>query len=71
MTVELSPVDSSNIEAVGFDPDAGELHVRFKGGKTYCYSGRTQAEHDALVQADSIGAHFHKHLRGAKEFRQL
>ena len=71
MTCELCPVESSNIEAIGFDPEAGELHVRFKGGKTFCYSGCTQAEHDALLQASSIGKHFHQHLRGKKEFRAL
>ena len=35
---EMQYVDSSNIEAIGYDPDNQELHVRFlKSGETYVY----------------------------------
>jgi len=35
---EMHFVDSSNVEAIGYDPDAQELHVRFvRSGETYIY----------------------------------
>ena len=35
---EMKYVDSTNIEAVGYDPESLELHVRFAGsGDTYAY----------------------------------
>jgi hypothetical protein len=36
---EMREVDSSAIEAVGYDPDTRELHVRFKDTGLYVYSG--------------------------------
>ena len=35
---EMHYVDSSNVEAIGYDPATQELHVRFlKSGETYVY----------------------------------
>ena len=34
---EMIYVDSSNIEAIGYDDDAQELHVRFLSGTSYIY----------------------------------
>lgn len=59
----LVPVTSSNIAAIGHDPDTNELHVRFHSGATHIYSGVTAAQHAALVGADSVGKHFMAHVR--------
>lgn len=71
MTVTLAPVQSSNIESVGFDPDAGEIHVKFKNGQSFAYGGCVQADHDTLVKAPSIGSHFHSAIRSKKKGRKL
>jgi hypothetical protein len=63
VSVKLRPVQSGAIRAIGYDPANEELHVEFRSGKTYVYSDVTPAEHEALAGADSIGAHFAKHIR--------
>lgn len=61
--MNLKPVTSSNIAAIGHDPDNNILHVQFKNGGTYAYHGVSAEEHDALVDADSVGSHFHQHIK--------
>lgn len=59
------PVESSSIKSVGYDEDKQELHVRFKTGKTYAYAGVTPRQHQALLNAPSVGGHFSAHIRNA------
>lgn len=64
--IRMTPVKSSNIEAIGFKD--GVLSVKFKSGKQiYDYPNVTPDEHKAFVEADSIGSHFHNHIKG-REF---
>jgi hypothetical protein len=64
--VKLEPVTSSNIAAVGYDHATRTLGVQFKSGGTYHYHDVSPEEHRALVSADSIGSHFHQHIRSGK-----
>lgn len=66
--VPLIPVDSSNIEAVGYDPESQVMHVKFRSGDTYQYSGVPADEHQALMSAPSIGGHFHRRIKGRYGF---
>jgi hypothetical protein len=63
MSMDLKPVTSSSIQAVGYHEDSRTLHVRFHSGHTYSYSNVDPEEHRALINAPSIGAHFSKHIR--------
>ena len=61
--IALKPVSSSNIEAVGYSPATQTLAVQFKRGKVaYHYSPVTQAEHDAIHTAPSVGKHIQEHF---------
>ena len=60
----LQPVESSSINAIGYDAGRQVLHVEFKTGSTYHYHEVEQSDHEALMGAKSIGAHFSKHIRG-------
>lgn len=62
--MKLEPVTSSNVSAIGYDPDAKALHVQYKSGATYIYSGVPQASYDALKGASSVGTHLHAHIKG-------
>ena len=60
---EMTPVTSSQIESVGFNPATGEGRVAFlaKGsrpGSLYSYPNCTQEEFDQIVNAGSVGAMF-------------
>lgn len=80
-TFELQPVDSSNIKATGHDPATGEMQIAFHlsncpvrngeacacVGKVYRYPDVPAEAHDKLRGAESIGSHFHAHIR--KQFK--
>jgi hypothetical protein len=59
----MTPVKSSNIEAVDYDEQARKLTVRFKGGKTWTYADVPKPTYDTLMAAQSIGKYFHAHIR--------
>jgi hypothetical protein len=63
--MERIPVTSSSIASIGHDPTTNTLHVEFKNGRVYAYADVSAAHHAALLSAESIGAHFGKHIRGA------
>jgi len=65
--IAMTPVDSSQIHAIGHSPETDTLAIHFKSksgpGSVYHYSGFT-AEHFADFQkAESIGSHFGKHIK--------
>lgn len=53
---EMIYVDSSNIEAIGYDDDAQELHVQFLCSAYYIYSGVPRFVFDDLMNAASKGS---------------
>lgn len=69
-TVSLKPVTSSNIKAIGHDPQTNELHVQYHSGDTYIYSGVSAAKHEAALTADSIGKFINTNVKGAHQFRK-
>lgn len=65
--MQRKPVSSSNIVSVGYNPEIKTLEVEFKGGGVYSYPGVTDNKYHELINADSIGSHFHKHIRGTHD----
>lgn len=57
------PVSSSNIASVGHDPETNTLEVEFRSGDVHQYDGVSAEHHSMLVNAPSIGKHFHKFIR--------
>lgn len=49
-TVTMLPVTSSNVQAVGYSPDARELHVQYKTGPTIYVHGQVPADVWATLQ---------------------
>lgn len=66
----LHPIKSTNIHSIGYDADARDLHVKFHGGDTWIYGGVPAERYEALREAKSPGAYFHKHVRGAHTGRR-
>lgn len=69
--IALSPVKSSNIKAIGHDPDTNELHVEFATGGRYVYEGVDADEFAALRDAKSIGSHLHASVKPKKKVRRF
>jgi len=52
--MDLIPVSSTNVAAVGFEN--GRMQVRFHGGGLYEYANVTRAQFDELLTTPSKGA---------------
>jgi KTSC domain len=63
--MEMIPVRSSTIEAVGYDETSLVLHVRFLSGGTYEYIGVPQTIFQQLIQAPSKGSFFDTSIKKA------
>lgn len=61
------PVQSSNIKAIGHDPQTNTMDVEFSSGKVYRYSEVNADEHMALIRAKSVGSHFANVIRPNKQ----
>jgi hypothetical protein len=61
---EMIFVDSSNVEAIGYDGDTQELHVRFlKSGQTYVYYAVEEWVFQGLMQVDSKGSYINATIK--------
>lgn len=66
---EMEYVDSSNIEAIGYDAEARELWVRFTSGSTYVYSDVPPATYDDIMRADSKGSYLNREIKPNYDYR--
>jgi hypothetical protein len=51
--MELVPVESSNVAAIGYHEECRLLRVLFKNGSTYDFPGVDAATHTQIMQAES------------------
>ena len=65
---EMIYVDSSNIEAIGYDDDAQELHVQFLSGGYYIYHDVPRQVFDGLMFATSKGSFLNREVKGVYQF---
>jgi hypothetical protein len=66
---EMEYVDSSNIEAIGYDEDARELWIRFLEGRMYVYSDVPPATYDDIMRADSKGSYLNREVKPNYSYR--
>lgn len=65
-------VDSSHIEAIGYDGETKQLHVRFlRSGATYVYDDVDEWVFDELRQSESKGKYFNREIRDVYSFTRL
>lgn len=69
--IEMQKVASSNIEAIGHDPRANELHVRFSSGATYVYHDVHRLYYQNMLAAKSAGSYHAEHIKGVFKHRKL
>jgi hypothetical protein len=66
----MKPVQSSNVSHIGYDPATKTLSIQFKGGNLYHYEGVSPEAFKALEDADSIGGHIARHIRGKYQHKK-
>src|SRR5579872_5340727 len=68
--VELTPVTSSNLAAVGYDPSTGQLQIRFRNGREYVYQVPFSI-YQGLMAASSKGRYFSFWIRWRYRGRRI
>jgi hypothetical protein len=65
----MTPVASTNLDEVGFNPDTGQGRVSFQDGRLYEYDNCTQEEFEQIVfgGSQSFGALW----KGIKPYRRI
>lgn len=66
---EHTPVTSSFIESLGYEGDV--LEVKFKNGSVGRHTGVSVDDHQALLNAESVGRHYGAHIRGKFPFTKV
>ena len=69
--IDLQPVESSQIAAIGHCAETNTLAIQFKKkdgpGSVYHYANFTADDFAAFKGAESIGSHFGQHIKPATE----
>jgi hypothetical protein len=58
-----TPVSSSNLKSVGYDPYSQTLEIEFHNGGIYQYSQVPQSVYSGLMGASSRGEYFESHIK--------
>jgi hypothetical protein len=66
--MQLIPVRSSLLAAVGYDPWRHVLEIEFKNGALYQYLAVPEWEYERLLRAESHGAYFNAEIRNRYKF---
>lgn len=67
--MNMIPVSSSNLVAVGYNPTNQDLTIQFGSG-VYTYTGVPQSTHTGLMNASSKGSYHHLHIKNRYPFRR-
>ncbi|ARU40010.1 hypothetical protein CCB80_02205 [Armatimonadetes bacterium Uphvl-Ar1] len=70
--MNLTPVSSSNIDAIGYDKESRTLRIRFKNGSVYDYHGVPESTYAGLMSAASKGTYLNTHVKqGGYHYNQI
>lgn len=67
----MRPVESSAIEAVGYEPATRELFIRYVETATYVYRNVGPEVFDKLISAPSKGAFVNEHVKPRFDYEHL
>ncbi len=64
-------VSSSNVAAVGYDPNTKTMDVTFNSGSVYNYFDVPMGIYEALISADSVGKTLHAIVKGHYAYERV
>lgn len=67
--MDREQVSSSLVASVGYDSDEELLEVELQNGRVYQYRDVPKDTYRGLVNANSIGRYFNRHIRGLSHVR--
>ena len=66
-----TPVTSSHVASVGYDPKTMTLEVEFKNGSIYHYFDVPEAVYRGLLSASSVGTYLNQNIKGSYRYAQI
>ena len=69
--MDRTPVSSSNLASVGYEPTSLTLEIEFRNGSVYQYFDVPEFEFRGLMQANSHGTHFGANIRDRYRYIRL
>ena len=69
--MELTPVKSSTVAKVGYNPETSELLVEFSSGAQYRYEAVEPEVYSALLGAESVGKFLNSNIKEKYEFQKI
>ncbi len=69
--MDMVNVNSSNIQAIGYDDEEEVLAIEFHSGMLYHYSGVSQTTFEELRDASSVGRYFNTNIRGDYPYQKM
>lgn len=64
MLPEMTPVQSSNVDSVGWDAATSRLYIKFNSGSIYVYENVPEDVFLDLEAAVSVGSYFNRQVKG-------
>jgi len=61
--MDMVRVNSSAIEAVGYDAVTHRMKIRFTSGTVYDFCGVPESVHSGLMRAFSKGTYYNEHIK--------
>ena len=69
--MNMTPVTSSNIASVGYDPYTSTLYIRFHKSGTYAYSNVPSHIYEGLLNAASHGKYHAAYIKHSYPYRRV
>ena len=69
--MEMVPVSSSQISAIGYEQETLKAQVRFTNGSLYEYDDVPKSTIDAVMGADSVGKAFNLLMKYGFNYRRI
>ncbi len=69
--MQMTNVESSNIQAVGYDESSSTLQIEFKNGAMYQYFDVPENVFTALRDADSVGGYLARNIKGTYRYSKV
>ena len=66
-----TPVSSSNLRSIGYDPNTRTLEIEFHDGGIYQYFEVPTEIHDALMSASSHGKYFAANIKNSFGWQKI
>lgn len=66
-----TPVSSSSIASVGYEPETATLEIEFVDGGLYQYFDVPEHEYEALIGAGSVGSYFATQIKGVYRYARV